>query len=206
MDSAAIAMIGTSTEREKLREEIDKAYQKGLEDDRAKGKTPITVDDNSIHSMNDETDLPAVSTLIGISTEIGEETGEASGIAFEIDNKITKIRLKRKSGLNDQSMLHEEHTVITVKHARLGNISRLFSTDLYFDQVYKWIGSMEESPPYFVIKTQSSNKIYPSERICSKDLLYMDGVSQYEFFASIEDDSINLDKDSEISHIINHFM
>ena len=104
-------LLGSSAEREVIRQEVDNAFQRSLELDTEKSKS--------------------------IENDVNEEL------------RLTELMNARKSKLQDEPTIFDDHVTVTVRHTILGNKIRFFNTNAKMTQIYDWIGSLNQKPEYF---------------------------------------------------------
>jgi hypothetical protein len=140
------SLIGTSKEREQLKNFIDEAYAESLSADQAKSMQAM-MHDTPIHAVDIVYDQP--------NDSLGESLDE-----------LRKVRAGR---LSVEPSVSDPHYIVSVRHPSLGVVTRLFSlSDLMFC-VYDWIGSLHKSPKYFQLCKYSGGWIHPENSVQCAD-------------------------------------
>ncbi|XP_028409542.1 uncharacterized protein LOC114532163 [Dendronephthya gigantea] len=129
------SLIGTSKEREQLKNLIDKAYEESLLADQNK----------SLQTLRK-----------GIPRPVD---------IHQTDDSLDELREVRTGRLSEEPDVSDPHYIVSVRHLSLGVVTRLFSlTDMMFS-VYDWIGSLHKSPKYFQLCNYSGGCLSPQESV-----------------------------------------
>ena len=65
--------------------------------------------------------------------------------------------------------------MVTVQHIIKGRFIRLCQPDSKYEDIYNWIGALDESPLYFYLKTNSIKRVDPNEVVRGRDsVLFME--------------------------------
>ena len=109
-------LIGSTTERLALREEIDRAYEESAKIDQIK--------------------------------DASKQQEEIAHI--DIVNRRKKLREERAARvLPVPSIILHPATVVQVRHIPLGLVNCIFKDDSIMQNVYDWIGNLQEEPKFF---------------------------------------------------------
>ena len=133
-------LIGTSVERKRLREEMNKAYEESLEADRKKDRI-VNVD---------------------------ASTNEINVVDEEHSNfDLIKLRKSREERVLEEPSLNDDHVTISIRHTSLGTKVRLFHAKSVFQQVYDWVGSLDLRPKHFILKDYKGFFVSPDKVVMS---------------------------------------
>ena len=112
-------LLGTTEERDILRNEMDRAYCKSLAKDMEKEKS------NEKYKQSKSEQI------------------------FNNRENAAVLMEQRKSRSIPEPDLLEDHVVVSVRHTTRGIVRRLFLAEHTMNVVYDWIGSLQELPMYF---------------------------------------------------------
>ena len=131
------------------------------------------------------------STTLQGRRQLIQQQDEEYRLAVEADQRKEKereyarekevLREERKAKVPDEPQIEEEHVVVCVRHLNLGVVTRAFPPNCQMDDVYNWIGSLQDDPQHFAllatIGTQMKTLMHPDENIVPQTMLYMEEIN-----------------------------
>ena len=135
-------LIGTSEDRKKLFDELEKQVKESERIDREKAER---------RDMERE--------------ETRKKAEDAIRLAREEGKELENLRRRRELRVPCEPREDEECAVLCVRHPVLGKVNRRFKTNSTMSEVYDWVGSLNLTPKYFSLSVLPGKPIYPDETI-----------------------------------------
>lgn len=92
---------------------------------------------------------------------IAEEKKRQAETQNQEETELESLRQSRLSRVKAEPDLSEDHTVISVRHPKLGTRRRVFLDQDKFSCVYDWVGSLDTAPKYFQLYHPSRQLLQP---------------------------------------------
>ena len=136
--SSAVTLIGTTRERQILKEEIESSLRES----------------ERLDNLKEENALMKAC----LDAEYTEKRMRLEEEAEDL-RKVRALRLMPEPNLSD------DNVVISVRHPELGTLRRIFPSCVTMNSAYDWIGSKAVFPMYFKLLLNPDVVIQPSEKI-----------------------------------------
>ena len=163
---------------------------------------------NSIFKTHEDISVPPEmedSKLIGTSIErrnLADEREHAYNESLRIDKAKEEQCMKkhekeihaaqlqdhRRSRVQPEPSLYEDHVIISIRHPDLGTVRRIFKVDETMNIVYDWIGYLATLPMYFRLSLPNdANFIKPVQSVNQYSKIVLN-LSESETPVCLEDD------------------
>uniref|UniRef100_A0A7M5VC91 HECT domain-containing protein n=2 Tax=Clytia hemisphaerica TaxID=252671 RepID=A0A7M5VC91_9CNID len=145
-------LIGSTQSRTQLQNEIEKAFKESEYADKRKAEVKK-------HQAEENERLAEEKKRQADENErLAEEKKRQAETRKQEQENLRQSRLSR---VKAEPNLSEDHTVISVRHPKLGTRRRVFLDKDNFSCVYDWVGSLDIVPKYFQLIHPSGQLLQP---------------------------------------------